>query len=1093
MASDTHSAEKHQARHETRQLQIQSEKEEADAAMNGSTSKDVQRIVPLSSEAISQIHSSKHITSLQGVVLSLLENSLDAGSTKISITVDWKRGCCTIDDDGVGIPSAEFVESGGLGRMYCTSKRAPTGTQPDRLDEVHGSNGMFIAELAAMSLLNITSTHTSTGLPASITIHQSKVLTRRLPVCGMSDTAQSSGTSVVVKDLFGNMPVRVKQRALSEDGSRSHDRAWHELKHGIVAFLQAWPRPCSVRLQDTNDESRAINIAGQHHSVSNSLTEKSLYRLGRNNMTSRYDLRDALPMLFQAGLASSDSRQRWVPVAANSTSISLKGLICLDPAPSKFCQLISIGIRPCGSMSGQSELHDTVNKVFDSSNFGTAEEVPESGANQSPSKTRSASSGGIHSQLRKSIDRHPMYSIQINFRAKNSATALNPDRLSESSLTAILGVMTAAVHAWLEKHHFRPRDCRKCRKNQPDVSSNLTAQHARLDAAQANSRLGSAMTMQNGRPLETSSRDRIDMLSTPKRRRVIDLSLRPASRESHIPLALDHGTLSNIRTGDLRAASGPKSNRDKGRALRAELDQTRPLSEPNRPEIGLNSQAIEVGALNGRPQSYSVEAAASMTQSGLQHAPDGHLLSSEDFGSIDDSELIAAENGSQDVLQSELKSSQANDTGEDATITWTDPATGQLFSVNGRTGVVLPVADAAACSKYSGHKSVNLRQRAGIDTTLSSAGRPLSLSRRKALAENDVSTAADATSDKWLPGFLRKWNNPVFAGQHEAPILTASLHGPGVVEFDDDGKCCSHDADGRHAVDRDALQTLGTKLSKAALQRAKVIGQVDRKFILCKLSATESEGDDTFVLVDQHAASERIILEDLFNDLCDPDGGLKRASLEHETPKAKPLHFQVCSREHELFQHHHEHFAAWGIIYTLSSTNPSPILKVTHLPTLVATRCAHLPSLAIDILRSELWALADGSKRPLTASPSKSDDSSPLWLSFLPLMPTKLLEMLHSRACRSAVMFNDVLSTEDCDNLMAKVARCAFPFVCAHGRVGMVPVLELNNGEGRGLGVKPSLIGEACGLEGHHELDREATCGLRALGEWMAGHQKEAA
>jgi hypothetical protein len=37
-------------------------------------------------------------------------------------------------------------------------------------------------------------------------------------------------------------------------------------------------------------------------------------------------------------------------------------------------------------------------------------------------------------------------------------------------------------------------------------------------------------------------------------------------------------------------------------------------------------------------------------------------------------------------------------------------------------------------------------------------------------------------------------------------------------------------------------------------------------------------------------------------------------------------------------------------------------------------------------------------------------------------------------------MFNDVLSLRECEELMAGLARCAFPFMCAHGRVSMVPI-----------------------------------------------------
>jgi len=59
--------------------------------------------------------------------------------------------------------------------------------------------------------------------------------------------------------------------------------------------------------------------------------------------------------------------------------------------------------------------------------------------------------------------------------------------------------------------------------------------------------------------------------------------------------------------------------------------------------------------------------------------------------------------------------------------------------------------------------------------------------------------------------------------------------------------------------------------------------------------------------------------------------------------------------------------------------------------------------------------------------------------------------MLNSRACRSAVMFNDVLSVPDCKDLVARLGECAFPFMCAHGRVSMVPVGVMGGDFGTGF------------------------------------------
>ena len=79
------------------------------------------KILPLPTDVAAQIKSSTTIPSLASVVLGLVENSLDAGSRRIEINVDFRRGSCTVEDDGIGVAPEEFEESGGLGKSCCMS------------------------------------------------------------------------------------------------------------------------------------------------------------------------------------------------------------------------------------------------------------------------------------------------------------------------------------------------------------------------------------------------------------------------------------------------------------------------------------------------------------------------------------------------------------------------------------------------------------------------------------------------------------------------------------------------------------------------------------------------------------------------------------------------------------------------------------------------------------------------------------------------------------------------------------------------------------------------------------------------------------
>lgn len=81
----------------------------------------------LPQDVVDKLKSGVVITSLQHVAAGLLKNSLDAGATKVNITVDFTRGNCTIEDNGTGIEPREFEETGGIGKFNreCSCRSTP--------------------------------------------------------------------------------------------------------------------------------------------------------------------------------------------------------------------------------------------------------------------------------------------------------------------------------------------------------------------------------------------------------------------------------------------------------------------------------------------------------------------------------------------------------------------------------------------------------------------------------------------------------------------------------------------------------------------------------------------------------------------------------------------------------------------------------------------------------------------------------------------------------------------------------------------------------------------------------------------------------
>ena len=292
---------------------------------------------------------------------------------------------------------------------------------------------------------------------------------------------------------------------------------------------------------------------------------------------------------------------------------------------------------------------------------------------------------------------------------------------------------------------------------------------------------------------------------------------------------------------------------------------------------------------------------------------------------------------------------------------------------------------------------------------------------------------------------------------------------------------CAHPATSSPLFE--TTSTLG-KLTKAGLRNAEVISQVDKKYILIKMAGiTSSSSPDPsglLVIVDQHAADERVRVEALFAELCSPE---EPPQGDQTGTLSGSLTYKISPREADLFTRHHASFSEWKIHYTITTSGcekkedpEENTLTITSLPEMVSDRCTSEPSLAIDILRRHIPALEDTATMahvtPTSAALS-SDPHAPL----LSHCPTALVDMINSRACRSAIMFNDPLELDECRVLIGKLAECKFPFQCAHGRPSMIPLLDLS-GVGAESGVGKGVVFE--------EGVRERGGGFRKdFGRWM--------
>lgn len=102
-------------------------------------------------------------------------------------------------------------------------------------------------------------------------------------------------------------------------------------------------------------------------------------------------------------------------------------------------------------------------------------------------------------------------------------------------------------------------------------------------------------------------------------------------------------------------------------------------------------------------------------------------------------------------------------------------------------------------------------------------------------------------------------------------------------------------------------------------------------------------------------------------------------------------------------------------------------------------------SLGIADLRDFLTALARQQRASSIASGAGSEGRGAELsrLFHLGIKPPALTRILHSKACRGAVMFGTRLTRSACVTLLRLLACCRLPFQCAHGRPSVLPLCTL--------------------------------------------------
>lgn len=306
---------------------------------------------------------------------------------------------------------------------------------------------------------------------------------------------------------------------------------------------------------------------------------------------------------------------------------------------------------------------------------------------------------------------------------------------------------------------------------------------------------------------------------------------------------------------------------------------------------------------------------------------------------------------------------------------------------------------------------------------------PKSRTERVCWSEHDdrgVSvTGGDDENSNSLYSMYSKWNNPVFV---KPPKVGVDIS-------------CGQ-ADGLAVKVHNIL--FPYRFSKSMIPTMQVINQVDKKFLACLINARDDSDDrsdsqsepggNLLVLVDQHAAHERVRLENLITDAYEdnPDvPGEKHLCSSTITP---PLEIIVLPEEQRLLRSCGAQLQSLGLGVSFSQAADSRLF-VRKVPLCFTEkdmnerkrgRPSVIKLIVEEYLQEQIELLRSAGRVRGT-------------------LPLTVQKVLASFACHGAIKFNDTLNKDECSSLVASLSACQLPFQCAHGRPSIAPLVDLHH------------------------------------------------
>ncbi|XP_008939388.1 PREDICTED: DNA mismatch repair protein Mlh3 [Merops nubicus] len=290
------------------------------------------------------------------------------------------------------------------------------------------------------------------------------------------------------------------------------------------------------------------------------------------------------------------------------------------------------------------------------------------------------------------------------------------------------------------------------------------------------------------------------------------------------------------------------------------------------------------------------------------------------------------------------------------------------------------------------------------------------LQKEKTLASQDLRGAEGES----LQSLLSEWDNPVFVPYPEIAVNVTS-----------------NQADSLAVKIHNILYPY--RFTKDMVHSMQVLQQVDNKFIACLIN-TRNEMDkkadgNLLILVDQHAAHERIRLEQLIADSYEKEAAACGKKKLLSSSLSPPLEIEVTEEQGRFLRCCYKSLEDLGLELSFPETNSSLIL-VRKVPLCFIEREANeLRRKRPPVTKSIVEELIQEQVELVQTTGGGARGTLPL----------TFLKVLASQACHGAIKFNECLTLEDSCRLIEALSSCQLPFQCAHGRPSMMPLADIDH------------------------------------------------